>query len=187
MTALLLCCLLHTPLPSRWDRAGCLACHRLVTGLPLGRATLHCTSVLSEFYLMPQGLGRCACRVLQPLLHCTSVLSEASCRKASGGGEPVRGRRCVRSYLHLRGASRLWEVGTPPGVPAGSYSWTVWRRQQGQALCSLGGSLRPCSHSSSIACVLMPQGQAQAWLAALVAGMVTALVLAEGDGHLGKV
>ena len=59
-----------------------LHAYGLSLGWALGRATLHCTKVLSESYLMPQGLGRCACRVIQPLLHCTSVLSEASCRKA---------------------------------------------------------------------------------------------------------
>ena len=82
-------------------------------GWTLGRATLHCTLVLPESYLMPKGLGRCARRVIQPLLHCTSVLSGASCRKALGGGTPTHGRwsdaSCrkalggARNYQHLQG------------------------------------------------------------------------------------
>ena len=80
-----------------------LHAYGLSLGWTLGHATLHCTSVLPESYLMPQGLGRCARRVIQSLLHCTSVLSEASCRKALGGGKPTHGRWCARNYQHLQG------------------------------------------------------------------------------------
>ena len=74
---------------------------------------------------------------------------EATSPRTGGGalGKPAHLRGCVPFVGSLNpawGAGRL-------------ITSTVWRRQPVAALCSRVGSPRPCTHSSSFDCVLLPR------------------------------